>query len=150
MRRRHPVTSSATPASRGAIHWRRSRWYALRSLFTSRTIVLAAVALFALASVVSISARVDAADLRDRGSSTARVAVLPGGPRPLPVPELPAPGPGPETLLRGEGTPTPTTVAVAPHADGPSWDPSPSSLSNVEILRNPGERRAQVRKVVRR
>lgn len=115
------------------------RWSPRRTRSASRESTLAAVALFALAGLVSISARVDAGLVRDRGTHSGRVPVL-----------LWAPRPHTETkLLRGEVVTASAPSSVASQ-DGPSWDPSPTLFAHLEILRNPGERRAQVRKVVQR
>lgn len=153
--RRRPSISRAYCSRRAISDWKRTRWSAPRSVDSSKNAVIAAVALFGLALLTSISARVDAGIERGRGPTIPTVlpaSVLEAAteyePEARGIPAASGPS-SPEHTPPGEvvsgvrSVPTPLT-------DGPSWDPSPTSLDGFKFRRVGGERRPRVREVVSR
>lgn len=153
--RRRPSISRAYCSRRAIPDWKRTRWSAPRSADTSKNAVIAAVALFGLALLTSISARVDAGIERGRGSTLPTVlpaSVLeaeaeynPPEARAIPA----ASGPSSPDTPPGEVVSGIRSVPT-PHTDGPSWDPSPTSLDDMKVQRVGGERFPRVREVVSR
>lgn len=154
VRRRHSI-SRALRSRRSTLDWKRSRWSAHRSVHPSKNVAIAAVALFGLAALTSISARVDAWAERGRGSTTPTVfrasvleAIREYEPEARAIPAASGPSFTTDTPP-GEGV-TGIGSAPTPHTDGPSWDPSPTLHRKLEIHRVGGERFPRVREVVRR